>query len=367
MDWPGEKVLTRVIDALENGIGGVLRPWQTRRVAKANAEARAAERLLLEQVEINIADLKAGRKQFDASGKLIDSDVPPRLLLEGPIRGENKLIGQQSSGIVEFAHAAQDAAQAQDLQRAVNLKKIALYAEEEAEEIDRQAQAAEITHEEPQSKMDADWFAKWRTGAQEVSREEMQRLWGKLLAGEVARPGSYSLHTVDFLSRMSSADADLLARVAPFATSGGIIRVGDDFFASHNLSFSDFLYLDDLGLINGTVGVGGLQYTLGHSDFNGRAISTLLCGKHVLIIDMGEVTKSPPKMVFEVFVLTRVGREILTLASIPINMEYLRKICDYAISHEAEEVQVGTLHPDGRQIMWPQTMAKKRAPTQEVG
>jgi hypothetical protein len=41
MNWPGEKVTTRVLDAVENGIGGILRPWQIRRVRKANAEARA--------------------------------------------------------------------------------------------------------------------------------------------------------------------------------------------------------------------------------------------------------------------------------------------------------------------------------------
>lgn len=364
MDWPGEKVLTRLIDALENGVGGALRPWQTRRVERANAEARAQERLLLEQAERDILDMRAGRKKMDATGKLIACNVPQPLLLEGPKAAGGGEPGQMAPVTQGFAYAAHEAAQAQEMQHAVNLKKVALYAEEEAEEIDAQNGDAKPGNG-PHPKIDADWFAKWRIGAQEVSREEMQRLWGKLLAGEVSKPGTYSLHSVDFLSRMSSADADLLARVAPFATSGGIVRLGDDYFVSHGLSFVDFLYLDDMGLINGTVGIGGLNFTLGNTEINGRAVSMLICGKNVLIFDMGEFSKSPNKIAFEVFVLTRVGREILSLASIPTDLGYLQQICDKGISLGAVEVKMGTLHPDGRQILWPRVMARQPVPAED--
>ena len=277
MDWPGEKVINRVIDALENGIGGALRPWQIRRVGKANAEARAEERLLLEQAELDIADLKAGRKRLDANRKLIACDVSEQILLEGPT-------SRKSSPIELFEQTAQDATHAHELQRAVNLKKIALYAEEAAEDIDQSAESAGTSDQATPPEIDADWFARWRTGAQEVSKEEMQRLWGKLLAGEVSRPGSYSLHTVDFLSRMSSTDANLLAKVAPFVSNGGIIKVGDDFFTEKGLGFQQFLYLDDLGIINGATSIAGLTYGLGQSDMNGRAFSNLLLGTNIVLV-----------------------------------------------------------------------------------
>ena len=253
MGWPGEKVLVRVIDAFENGIGGALRPWQIRRVGQANAEARKCERLLIEQVELEIADLKSGRKKLDAKGRLIACESRPDNLIEGPKLEEIKLIENSHAASMEFAQAARESSHAHEMQKAVNLKKISLYAEEEAEELDRRSEGEESGSTGPQHELDADWFAKWRTGAQEVSKEDMQRLWGKLLAGEVARPGSYSMHTVDFLSRMSSADATALARVAPLVTSIGIIKVADEDFKSLGFTFGDFLYLDDLGLINGTI------------------------------------------------------------------------------------------------------------------
>lgn len=359
MNWPGENVLTRLIDALENGVGGFLRPWQIRRVGKANAEARATERLLLEQNELDIADLKAGRKRLNEKGLLVACTPPPPLLLQGPHTDDAVDGSHLLPGAVGFVQVAQSTMLAGELQRAVNLKRIALYAEEEAEEIDNRSAGGEHPDSYTEARLDADWLAKWRTGAQDVSLDEMQRLWGKLLAGEVAKPGTYSLHSVDFLARMSPSDANLLARLAPFATEAGIIRLEQEFFARHGLQFVDFLFLDDLGLINGTVGAGSLNATLAQIHHNGRALSTLPCGKHVLIFDMGATSDAPPKTMFDVFSITRVGREILTLAQIPANLEYVQQIAEVAVARGAVEVQMGTLHPDGKQIVWPRTIAKK--------
>jgi len=360
MEWPGETVLVRVVDALEKGIGGALRPWQTRRVAKANVDARIQERLLIEQAELDIADLKAGRKTLDANGKLVRSDTRLLLLQDEHKKTEVQYAQQRSCAAMEFSQSAREAAQAREMQRAVNLKKIALYAEEEAEEIDQQSDGYQQSTAGPPVELDNDWFAKWRAGAQEVSKDEMQRLWGKLLAGEIARPSSYTLHTVDFLSRMSSADAELIARIAPFVTSGGIIKVDDDYFKSQGVDFQEFLYLNELGLINGTVGVGGLQFHLGVNEQNGRSTSSLVAGTHALIFDIGDAEEPVKKLAFDVFALTRVGKEILTLTSISIDMNYMQLICDLGIAKGAEEVRMGLLHPDGRQVVNLKTMAIKK-------
>lgn len=359
MGWPGEKVLTRVIDALERGVGGYLLPWQIRRVGRANAEARVAERLLLEQAELDIAALRAGRKRLDEKGNLIDCAPPPPLLLEGPMQPENRADSDAPPNTLGFVQAVQSTMLADEFQRAVNLKKVALYAEEEAEEIDSSSNETVASEDDEPVRVDDDWLAKWRTAAQDVSREEMQRLWGKLLAGEVAHPGTYSLHTIDFMSRMSSSDADLLARVAPFATSAGIVRVGNEFFAKKGVTFQDLLDLDDINVINGAVGIGGLSYTLHSVQHDGHLISTLLGGKNVLIFDMGVSTASPSPLTFEVYAITRVGRELLSLASIPTDLEYLLAIAELSLTRGIHEVKMGTLHPDGKQIMWPRTLVKK--------
>ena len=158
MDLPGEKVLIRLIDLLETGIGGALRPWQVRRVEGANAEARIYERLLLEQAEKDIPDIRAGRKRIDASGKPIVLKTSPPLALERPkITGKGEI--RAPLPIIEgFGEVARDAAHAQEMQRAVNLKRVALFAEEEAEELDERT-GEPRTSDAPPSEVDADWFA----------------------------------------------------------------------------------------------------------------------------------------------------------------------------------------------------------------
>lgn len=74
--------------------------------------------------------------------------------------------------------------------------------------------------------VDDDWFTAWREGAERVSKEQMQRLWAKALIGELRSPGSYSLHSMEFLRRMSPRDANLIAKVAPFRIDNVLFREG---------------------------------------------------------------------------------------------------------------------------------------------
>ena len=57
--------------------------------------------------------------------------------------------------------------------------------------------AAELEHKEvPATKTDHDWVARFFNEVQDVSSEEMQKLWAKVLAGEVERSGSTSIRTL---------------------------------------------------------------------------------------------------------------------------------------------------------------------------
>src|SRR5262245_14054054 len=77
---PGEALLIKIWKtAFDNGISGLLSPWQIKRVGKARAEVRQHEILLLAQATRDAADITAGRKTLDKKGHLIESkplDVP---------------------------------------------------------------------------------------------------------------------------------------------------------------------------------------------------------------------------------------------------------------------------------------------------
>jgi Protein of unknown function (DUF2806) len=361
MEWPGEKVLTKLIDTLEKGVGGALRPWQIRRVEGANTDARIKERLLLEQSERDIADIKAGRKRVSPEGMVISNEIPRPLLLEEPKLVEEPAVDNQSEPNKEFASAAKDSSDALALQQSVNLKKIALFAEEEAEQIDSDRDKPRPTEESAQE-FDDDWFSKWRTSAQDVKREEMQRLWASLLTGEVARPGSFSLHTMNFLSRMSGTDAELLSRLAPFQTSAGIVKVGGDFFANQGLSFAELLYLGEVGLIGGVPGFLGVMYRPSVIEAGGRFVSQLTCNNSILEFDLGQQGDPPANVELEAYSITRIGREILSLAKFQSNDAYLKAIADIAIEKGAHNVKKGYIHRNGEAVIDVRVIATKSDP-----
>ena len=51
------------------------------------------------------------------------------------------------------------------------------------------------------------WTSRWINYAQDISSEELQKLWGKILAGEIKSPGQTSLRTLSILRDMTQKDA----------------------------------------------------------------------------------------------------------------------------------------------------------------
>lgn len=68
--------------------------------------------------------------------------------------------------------------------------------------------------EEPVS---ADWTARFLDAGQDVSDSEVQQLWSRILAGEVAQPGTFSIRTVEMLRLMDHKDATLVGTAASHA------------------------------------------------------------------------------------------------------------------------------------------------------
>ena len=70
----------------------------------------------------------------------------------------------------------------------------------------------EVQNHEP----DHDWVARFFSDVQDVTSEHMQRIWAKILAGEVETPGRTSLHTLSILKNMTQRDAELFEEVSRF-------------------------------------------------------------------------------------------------------------------------------------------------------
>jgi hypothetical protein len=183
MDYPGEKLLVKMWETLvQNGIGSLLTPWHVKRVGKARNEVRHHELLMLAQAERDVADIRSGRTKL-----LVDECAP--MLPMAAERAQNTLPDGRIEPWIDFDSLAQTSTKngaAAAAQREINVSKAVLSAERELEK-----DSGPI----PEKSVDQDWLSNWRDSAEKVSSEELQQLWGKILAGEVKSPGRYSLRT----------------------------------------------------------------------------------------------------------------------------------------------------------------------------
>jgi len=145
------KPACKLIDAVQSGIGAIYEPTRIRRKAKAEADA-----LLI------LAHARAQEKEI-------------------AFRAEERL-----------AHL--------ELRRQKNIDTIVKGAIEAL---------PESADEKP---VDEDWMVQFFNSCQDIGDKEMQSLWSKLLAGEVTRPGSYSLRTLHLVKTLRKEDAQLFSR-----------------------------------------------------------------------------------------------------------------------------------------------------------
>ena len=60
-------------------------------------------------------------------------------------------------------------------------------------------------NEEP---VDKDWSKRFFNIVEDISDEEMQTVWGRILAGEIKSPKSYSMRTLELLKNLSKEEAE---------------------------------------------------------------------------------------------------------------------------------------------------------------
>jgi hypothetical protein len=107
------------------------------------------------------------------------------------------------------------------------------------------------------TEVEPDWSARFFKEAQDVSNEEMQLLWGKLLANEVARPGSFSQRTLRVVADLSPAEAELFEQLCSFRFVGLVAREPflfcndeNEFLRKQGLNWSSLQRLVSAGLIH---------------------------------------------------------------------------------------------------------------------
>ena len=177
--------IEKLIDYAASGIGSVagpmLAPWKARREAQAALIAAKGD-----------ADVKQALAEGRAATMTIISEAQARARLmllpsDASIRGQ-----------IDLAETVSQRIQFQEEKRQSNIMNVI---DQAAHELgDREVQDHEVDH---------DWTARFFNDVQDVSSEEMQELWAKILAGEVQQPRNTSLRTLRILKDLDPSTAML--------------------------------------------------------------------------------------------------------------------------------------------------------------
>lgn len=99
----------------------------------------------------------------------------------------------------------------------------------------------EKVSEEP---VNVDWTNRFFGIVEDISDETLHDIWGRILAGEVKNPSSFSLRTLELLRNMTKEEAELFVKASKFYIEGDFICT-----EGFTLSFQEILLLEETGLI----------------------------------------------------------------------------------------------------------------------
>lgn len=187
------KPATVLIERIADAVGGGFRPYQIKRLAKAEAEAEKIKALA--NIEITEIQQRALVRLIEEEGKK----------------------------------------------------------QENIEDITAQA-LPELKADAKPEDIENDWLANFFDKCKLISDREMQSLWTSLLAGEANKPGTFSKRTVELTHDMDKSDAQLFTNLCTFGWFSGqvfplVYDPSSPIYGKKGITFSALKHLDAIGLV----------------------------------------------------------------------------------------------------------------------
>jgi hypothetical protein len=303
---PYENLIIKLWETLaDKGIGSLLKPWQIKREGKAVAKVQAEAIILLAQAEKTAEEIRSGKLNYvEGQLKTLPND-------NSTLERVEPYIELDSLPQLMIKNNVQDS-----IRKEINVSKAILIAHETL---------ANDPEEPPEESIDADWLYRWRDYAGEVSTDELQALWGNLLAGKLKNPKSFSLRTLEFLRNLSKEEAEKIELLNTFVIDSWIYLDNTPLLDKAGLDFSVLLGLQELGVISGVDGT-HIQITIklipekGQTD---KFITNCVSNNKVLLISSAQQYQP---ITLTVCTLSTLGRQILSLGKFVANDEYLKYV-----------------------------------------
>jgi hypothetical protein len=215
------------------------------------------------------------RSLFKVLGRLTTAAVEyPVTLLENAIKERKaessarvRLIDTSKTQLAKqmkidpaYAEAAASKFAQRIVRERVNVDQIAMQAVNELAKL-------QLTHQEPsnpsedQADVDEDWLNVFEGEAAQVSSDHAQKIFAKILAGEINRPASFSKKTLKIISQLDNRAAQVFSRACSMSVSMqlpgstldarvlGLGKIGQNSLSEYGMSYGACIILQEYGLV----------------------------------------------------------------------------------------------------------------------
>ncbi|MCZ2478024.1 DUF2806 domain-containing protein [Aquirufa antheringensis] len=333
--------IDKLIDIVSNSVGKISKPYFDKKEVDTKAyeieklaEARAKEMKIIAMAVKENFQLTGGIEYKEdklsiSSPKELPIDTLQTILINPPLEDRT-----------------QERLNFQEAKRQLNIENVTAFA---AEELINEPTVTD----EP---LDEDWTTRFFKIAEEVSNEEMQALWGKILAGEIKQPKTYSLRTLELIRNLSKLEAKTFMKVANFAVkyenANFLFKTNDDNLLrnTYNINYRDIALLIEIGLIQPGDFV---SYQILQQATDNQRVFT--AGNVVII---AKVKANTPTIQMPVNVFTNAGNELIKLINSNPPFDYLTSVAK-SIKNENVDVKYGHI------LAWEGNNIKHTQPLQE--
>ena len=280
--------MTKLIDVVAKGAGLLYQPVHKKRMAKASAE------------EIKII------------GEAIESNFQLPMSYD---KGGIQISSFQDN--FELAKRAVTRNLVQEMNKQQNIEDIIAYS---ATILSKETSVSP----EPLNQI---WLSTFFDAAGHIGNEDLQKLWGKTLAGEIKCPNSYSMRTLNLLRNMSSAEAQLFNEMSAY-----VMRYNNLYFIPHpqelskkfQINYGQISAMEECGLFSAPTFL-TVQYRIKPN------IASCIFNKNLVAILNSDCDREV-KRDDEIYALTKAGSELYQLVTQQPNnnffLEYAKTLKD---------------------------------------
>lgn len=177
------------------------------------------------------------------------------------------------------------------------------------------------------------WITRFFNTVEDVSDDELKIIWGKILAGEVKSPGSYSLRTLETLKNLSKGEAILFTKACNMAVGYGqysIIGNRHETNTGLGLSFDEANLLMEAGLLNSTF----------------DAMNEISCEEGAFILVYQDYVlkityPSHQKATTGALIFTNAANELYNIVGKFFDMPYIKRVSEYFKKRGATKFEYG--------------------------